>query len=70
MPPNGPRIPNRGARMRNAALLLGIYDREPLTRQAREFPKRERRQKWYNASPPAVSCPRPYLTMRRLRYGC
>ena len=41
MPPNGPRIPNRGARMRNAVLLLGIYDREPLTRQAREFLERE-----------------------------
>ena len=25
MPPNGPHNPDRGARMRNAALLLGIY---------------------------------------------
>ena len=25
MTPNGPRNPNRGARMRHAALLLGIY---------------------------------------------
>ena len=59
MPPNGPRNPNRSARMRNAVLLLGIYDREPLMRQVREFLERERRQKWYNASPPAASCPRP-----------
>ena len=59
MPSNGPRNPDRGARMRNAVLLLGIYDREPLTRRAREFPERERRQKWYNASPPAASCLRP-----------
>ena len=36
MPPNGPPIPNRGDRMRNPALLLGIYDLEPLRRQARE----------------------------------
>ena len=55
MPPNGLRIPDRGARMPNVALLLGIYDREPLLRQAREFPERERRQKWYNSSPQAAS---------------
>ena len=40
MPPSGPCIPDRGARMRNAALLLGIYDRKPLLRQVREFPER------------------------------
>ena len=41
MPPNGPRIPDRGNGMRHAALPPSIYDREPLTRQAREFPEQE-----------------------------
>ena len=41
MPPSGPCIPDRGDRMRNAALLLGSYDREPLLQQVREFLERE-----------------------------